>query len=183
MDGVIADWKGGIEFNLMGTGEDLSILDWTRWEGVRVDAGPEASALVARAMATPGFYWHLEPIEGAVEALRALDRHHDVWLCSTPDSTNPSCASDKLDWAEHHLGAIWRKRVILTHDKTLVRGDILIDDKPEVTGDADPEWVHVLFDQPYNQHVEGKAVISQWRDPDVVVRSIELYMQMRADDA
>jgi 5'-nucleotidase len=42
--------------------------------------------------------------------------------------------------------------VILTRDKTLVRGDILVDDKPTIAGLATPLWRHILFDQPYNRH-------------------------------
>jgi hypothetical protein len=39
-------------------------------------------------------------------------------------------------------------RVILTHDKTLVRGDVLIDDKPGITGNMIPAWKHLVFDSP-----------------------------------
>ena len=35
---------------------------------------------------------------------------------------------------EEHLGSEFTKRVILTRDKTLVRGDVLIDDKPTIGG-------------------------------------------------
>jgi 5'-nucleotidase len=37
----------------------------------------------------------------------------------------------------------------------LVRGDILVDDKPVVSGSLRPEWVHVLHDRPYNRNCPG----------------------------
>ena len=54
-------------------------------------------------------------------------------------------------------------RIILTRYKTLVVGDILIDDRPELTGIKSPTWEHVLFDQPYNKAVTGKRRLN-WQN-------------------
>jgi 5'-nucleotidase len=177
MDGVIADWSGGVDARVRLRAEDAALLDWTRWDGVTPDA-PEADrtrvrSRIKRIQGSLGFYRHLHPIPGAVAAIRALDATaHDVWLCTTPDSLSRTCASEKIAWAEDHLGPGWGTRVILTHDKALVRGDFLIDDKPEITGSARPEWQHILFDQPYNQHVEGVRILN-WSDPGEVVGYLE----------
>lgn len=37
-------------------------------------------------------------------------------------------------WVEKHLGQEFLEQVILTRDKTLITGDILIDDKPDIQG-------------------------------------------------
>lgn len=37
-------------------------------------------------------------------------------------------------WVEKHLGHEFLEQVILTRDKTLITGDILIDDKPDILG-------------------------------------------------
>ena len=58
-----------------------------------------------------------------------------------------NCVLEKYQWVEAHFGYDWTKRVILTRDKTIVSGDILIDDKPEITGCAMPPWQHVLYDR------------------------------------
>ena len=42
-------------------------------------------------------------------------------------------------------------------DKTLVRGDVLIDDKPHVTGSNAPTWQHLLYDAPYNRDIERRG--------------------------
>jgi len=47
-------------------------------------------------------------------------------------------------------GPSWVDRIVLAKDKTLVRGDVLIDDKPEVTGSLCPSWEHLVFEAPYN---------------------------------
>jgi 5'-nucleotidase len=163
MDDTSTSWRGGIHRRLTTDGHGIDWLDWSRWEGVPLGASDEQAAAFAAAMASPGFYVDLEPIDGAAEALNAMiDAGHVVFLCSTPDSTNATCPSDKRDWAEKHLGRGWGRRLILSHDKTLIRGDYLIDDKPVITGELVPEWEHVLFDQPYNRHITDRRRITDW---------------------
>ncbi|MGM0931630.1 MAG: 5' nucleotidase, NT5C type [Actinomycetota bacterium] len=43
------------------------------------------------------------------------------------------------------------------HDKSLVRGGILIDDKPEINGAHVPARKHLMFDQDYNRHIEPRT--------------------------
>lgn len=117
----------------------------------------------------PGFYADLEPAEGAAEALNTmLDEGHQLYICTTPYVTNPTCASDKIAWAEKHFGKGWGRRMILTSDKTAVRGDILFDDRPSVDGYFTPSWEHVLVTQPYNAAIQdGRRRISgpsDWRE-------------------
>jgi 5'-nucleotidase len=122
----------------------------------------------------PGYYRHLEPIEGGREALEELEANgHDVLLCSTPAPLNATCASDKYAWVEEHLGKKWVKRTILTHDKTLVLGDVLVDDKPVITGINEfPTWIHVLFDQPYNQHSDAEFRMEGWEELGVIFEAL-----------
>lgn len=40
---------------------------------------------------------------------------------------------------EKHLGRDFLEQVILTRDKTLITGDLLIDDKPDILGEASVE--------------------------------------------
>ena len=76
-----------------------------------------------------------------------------------------NCVLEKYHWVSEHLGPDWINNIILTRDKTIVRGDILIDDIPEPKGIEKPEWEHVLFDSPYNRHITGKRRMTwdNWR--------------------
>jgi 5'-nucleotidase len=170
-DGVLAQWQHNFDrrFREHAPHIDAPFLkhnsSWHMTQGLD-DEGVDA---VNYVMQLPGFYAELEPAEGAAEALNtALDEGHQVFICTTPYITNPTCASDKIDWAEKHIGKGWGKRMILTSDKTAVRGDFLFDDRPEVTGGFVPDWEHVLVTQPYNEHInDGRQRIdslSQWRD-------------------
>lgn len=169
-DGVIADWQGRFDNHLRTSYPDLhfpfleSNLNWNMMEGLDE---PERAAVFA-TMNLPGFYAELEPIPGAREALNEMAEDNDVFICTSPYTSNPTCASDKIAWIEEHIGEGWAKRMILTGDKTAVRGDILIDDKPDIKGVFVPTWEHILFTQPYNvAHTEGRRRMdawSEWRD-------------------
>lgn len=114
---------------------------------------PEHQPAVKALFIRKGFFSSMEPIEGAVEALHAMAQAGiDVRLCSAPLSNSPACSAEKVEWVAHHLGREWVDQLVLTRDKTLVRGDVLIDDAPTAKGTAlVPLWEHVYFDQPYNQ--------------------------------
>lgn len=99
-----------------------------------------------------GFFRGIRPIEGAKEALEhMLALGHDVRICTAPKRDHTYCVPEKFAWVEKHFGGHWAQRIILTRDKTLVHGDILIDDKPNITGVRMPSWEHVFYDQPYNR--------------------------------
>lgn len=77
-----------------------------------------------------GAYFEMEPIPGAIEAVRELiARGHDVWLATKPPTAVPHALADKLRWVMRHIPELTRK-VIFTADKGCLRGDYLIDDRP-----------------------------------------------------
>jgi 5'-nucleotidase len=117
------------------------------------DESPEGYADLIRGIYTaPGFVKSLPEIPGSMNALNDIaSRGHKIFICTTPLNAYQNCVKEKYEWIEEHLGFEWTKKIILTKDKTLVQGDILIDDKPEITGAAKPVWEHIVFDKPYNR--------------------------------
>lgn len=169
LDGVGSEWDNHFDWHIQ--------TNWAHVPGIPLkhermsfnfyDGQPPAVVEAIQAiMDHPGFYAELTPIDGWIDAMRAIKAEgHEVFIVTSPWLTNPTCAQDKLDWVAKHLGEGWRERVIITKDKTLVQGDILVDDKPEIHGVADPTWEHVLFDQPYNQGLPQRRLMnwSEWR--------------------
>jgi 5'-nucleotidase len=75
------------------------------------------------------------------------------------------CLPEKYEWIERHLGSDFVSRMIVSKDKTMIHGDILIDDNPKVLGLGPASWKHVIFDQPYNRHVGGPRMTwKNWRE-------------------
>jgi 5'(3')-deoxyribonucleotidase len=66
-------------------------------------------------------------IDGAIEAVAKLNADHEVFIASTPPWTRPEVWGHKREWIGEHFPNLKRK-IILTHRKDLLIGDILIDD-------------------------------------------------------
>lgn len=105
----------------------------------------------------PRFFADLPEIPGGVEALKTLDRlGYDVRICTAPMRRYEHCAPEKFEWIEARFGHAWVDKIIMTRDKTVVWGDVLIDDKPHIQGAYPLRYTHIIYDQPYNREVTDK---------------------------
>ncbi len=79
----------------------------------------------------PFVFRDLNPVVGAVEAVKKLHSscRYDLYIASTSSWENLTALQDKKDWIEEHFGDIFYKKVIFTHNKNLLCGDYLIDDR------------------------------------------------------
>ena len=110
-----------------------------------------------------GFFLDVPPVTGALEAM--LEMPHvglDVWICTSPLTRYNHCVLEKYQWIEQHLGFDWTERVIMTKDKGLVRGDVLIDDHPSLPGREKALWRQIVFDTPYNRHISDLTRMTSW---------------------
>ncbi|VTJ62867.1 Hypothetical predicted protein [Marmota monax] len=79
----------------------------------------------------------------------------DVFICTSPIKMFKYCPYEKYAWVEKHFGPDFLEQIVLTRDKTVVSADILIDDRPDITGaEPHPTWEHVLFTSCHNQHLQ-----------------------------
>ncbi len=116
-----------------------------------------------------GFISGLSIVRGSVNALKEMvESGFKVFICSSEIFANENCLTEKKNWINRHFGEVFAKNAIFTKDKTLIKGDFLIDDKPEITGVYSPEWKHIIFDQPFNGNVNDKPRInadwSNWKE-------------------
>jgi len=72
-------------------------------------------------------YRDLELMPEAQEALIKLNKDFDIFIASTPSWSRPEVWKHKREWLAEHFPWLKRK-LILTHRKDLLIGDILIDD-------------------------------------------------------
>ena len=77
----------------------------------------------------PGIFSLMIPMEDAIKSFKKLSSTYDTYILSTAPWENASAWSDKLEWVKKYLGAEAHKRLILSHNKNLNRGDYLIDDR------------------------------------------------------
>ncbi len=122
--------------------------------------------LVSEIYLEPGFFREMMPVDGGVEAVKTMQQMGlEIFICTSPLNTYKNCVLEKYEWVEQHFGSGWVDSIILTRDKTLVKGDILIDDKPVITGaESVPMWEHILYDRPYNRNIVQKRLTWQnWK--------------------
>jgi 5'(3')-deoxyribonucleotidase len=91
-----------------------------------------------------GIFSMMEPMKDAIDAFNILSDKYDVYILSTAPWGNPSAWTDKLLWVKHFLGEKAKKRLILSHNKHLAKGDYLIDDRL-ANGAKDFEGELLLF--------------------------------------
>lgn len=122
MGGVLMDFHGGLEL----------VDDALRKE------------YAGRYREIPHVVSYMPPIEGAVEAMRMLKDcgRFDVYILSTSPWENPTVWSNKVEWINRYLDSYYRKRLIQTHHKNLLRGDYIIDDRGKHgTAGFKGEWI------------------------------------------
>jgi 5'(3')-deoxyribonucleotidase len=86
----------------------------------------------------------LDPIPGAIEAWQALQEKYDTYILSTAMWSNIEAWTDKRVWVQKFLGKSANKKLILSHNKGLLKGSYLIDDRI-ANGVADFEGEHIHF--------------------------------------
>ena len=122
-----------------------------------------------------GFFAGLPAVSGAVEALQEMSRSGlKVMLVTAPVLQSRFSLQEKHAWIRGHLGAQWLKQLIVTTDKSMVKGDLLIDVMPYDTLTPGgkytmADWNRVVFAAPYNSGSQGARMVdwSEW--PDTVL--------------
>ena len=91
----------------------------------------------------PGLFGRMQPMPGAIEAVRRLNEIYDCYILSTAPWGNPSAWSDKVIWITRYLDDVFHKKMVITHCKHLCKGDVLIDDRDKHgVRDFEGEWIH-----------------------------------------
>ena len=91
-----------------------------------------------------GFFLDLEPLEGALEGIKTLQQKYDVWILTRPSIKNTNCYTEKAEWIKKYFGENFLEKLILCPNKSLVKGDYLIDDDHR-HGQTEFEGEHIHF--------------------------------------
>src|SRR5574343_428091 len=108
-----------------------------------------------------GFYTKLSLIPDGLEAITAMSlrpKQFDVWLLTAPSIKNPLSYTEKRVWVENRLGEKWVDRLIISPNKGLLKGDILIDN--EVRGRGQENFEGELIEFGSKKHPNWKFIRS-----------------------
>jgi 5'(3')-deoxyribonucleotidase len=158
MDGVIADFRKRVR----------QIHPSVQFEDDTHSPLEQEDDLITKiCLENPTIFHDLEPMPGAIDAVKELSQFYDTHFLSTPLYGLPESYSGKRIWLENHLGDLAKKKLTLTHNKHLSIGCYLIDDRKKhgagkFTGkhihfgtDQFPDWdvvVKYLKDEYYKIH-------------------------------
>ena len=152
LDGVIADFDKAIDAISPGINSPESYAD--------VDA--RAQRVTEICMAYPEIFQELDPVEGAVDIIKEMFNHFDIYFLSAPMWHVPLSFAGKRIWIETHFGEMAKRRLILTHRKDLAMGDILIDDRL-VNGAKDFKGIFIHF---------GSDKFPSWKETEKYLREL-----------
>src|SRR5258706_8672221 len=88
---------------------------------------PEHKQTVLRYPHQKGFFKDLPVIQDSKEVIEALNNIYEVFVVSAAMEFKYSLY-DKFEWLDQHFPFIPWKRRVFCGDKTIVKGDVLIDD-------------------------------------------------------
>lgn len=111
----------------------------------------------------PGIFSLMEPNEGAIEGYKWLCENFDTYILSTAPWENPSAWQDKLNWVKKHLPDVAHKRLILSHNKHLLKGNFLIDDRI-ANGAGEFAGKHIFFAENGRGFEDWKKVVSYMKN-------------------
>ncbi|XP_075035297.1 5'(3')-deoxyribonucleotidase, mitochondrial [Mixophyes fleayi] len=175
MDGVLADFEGGFlkKYRARYPKEPYIELEDRRGFWVSEQYDRLKPGLCEKAISiweSGNFFLDLDPIDGAVEAVKEMSNspNIDVFICTSPIKRYQYCPYEKYAWVEKHFGHEFLEQIILTRDKTVVSADLLIDDRPDITGaEPNPSWEHILFTACHNCHLSvtpPSRRLQSWND-------------------
>jgi 5'(3')-deoxyribonucleotidase len=191
MDGILCDFltpwidavNAGMPIGWTGPGgpprPNLSVRDVTDYDIFKLV--PEANREWARGIfLRRGFYRDLRPIAGAYETLRRLHEDgHRVHVVTSPMGAD--CIAEKMEWLERHMAFLPRENTFFCWRKELVRGDVLVDDRPETLEAWREAWqdgIATGIRWPYNN---GHGLEESWEDEAGAWAAIKAKVSAYAD--
>ena len=175
-DNTLADLNSAIEERLSKWGYtyDHSRGTWDITEWIHGLSKAKAKEVVNRIFTDDGIWEGLQPIPGALSTVKKLHRMgHKIYVVTAPWFSHPTCMWEKTQWVRKHMRWLDLTRIILAHDKHLLRGDLIIDDKAEHVQDFVGRGI--LISYPYNQDAElgpGKERAKTWIEIEKIVERI-----------
>jgi 5'(3')-deoxyribonucleotidase len=108
-----------------------------------------------------GFFKDLPVIQDSKTIIEALNNKHEVFIVSAAMEFKHSLY-DKFEWLDEHFPFISWKRRVFCGDKTIAKGDVLIDDHDfnlsVFTGRP------IVFTAPHNVHYTKYERMDTWLD-------------------
>ncbi|MBO7361077.1 MAG: hypothetical protein J6V48_08105 [Clostridia bacterium] len=121
----------------------------------------------------PGFWKNVKPMPGAPEALkRFIDAGHEVYVVT---ATQFCVVPEKMtEVLFRYFPFLTQKQVIITYNKQMIKGDVLIDDGPHNLEGGD--YIKILMTAPHNRSYDAEAHgmirVGSWPEIESVIEKL-----------
>lgn len=158
MDGVLADvYQQFIAFEEKESGIRIPIETLTGKEEY------EAFKNGRKHVNSKGFFRNAPLMDGGVEVLKKLNEKYAVFIVSAAMEF-PGSLPEKYEWLQEHLPFITWQQIVFCGSKSVVQGDIMIDDHFKNLDNFKGQTI--LFTQPHNDGHDdrGHTRVQTWND-------------------
>lgn len=133
----------------------------------------ESTAKLLSILTEDNFFLGLQPTIGCRDAIRrATELGHKIFVCASPLRGHKRSIAEQYDWVERNLGDHIAECMIVSHDKTILAGNVLINNGWEVIGSMVPRWHQVVFESPYNRKPPPEAPRINWKNWERVMANL-----------
>jgi len=170
---LVPAWLNAYNDKYSGDGPDLKYDEIAYWTAI-----PDKARCGAKVynLLTSDLYNNVKPINGACQAVdKLVSAGHEIWFATTAMREH---AGAKATWLRRHsfINDIYSPETIApiyieTPDKTRLRADIIVDDKPE-TVERFPGYA-ILYDRPWNQECRTIRRAHNWEEVLKFIGDIE----------
>ena len=107
------------------------------------------------------FFRNLKLIEDSQKVMEELDKKYQVYIASAAMEF-PNSLKEKSDWLDDFFPFIPWQRRILCGSKSILKGDVLIDDRAYNLEKFDGR--SIMFTSPHNMNLNGFERANTWQD-------------------
>ena len=167
---LLKAWVDGVN---QAYNRSVSCDDITSWNVAAPYNGLTAEQVYEIPM-KPGFWKTVKPIPGAAEALqRLIAAGHDVYIVTA--TPYESVYEKMTDLLFHYFPFLSWNQVIITCNKQLIRGDVLIDDG--IHNLEGGSYAKILMDAPHNRNYDAEANgmirVHNWDEIEAVIAEMD----------
>lgn len=180
-DGILSDFvKPTLDLVFEHTGDRHTHEEIVQWDVFAAIGKKQHEHILNDAVLKGGFALDMPLLPGSLEAMKELKSLGDVFIVTSPFDA-PNWVYERTTWLKRHFD-IDKKQVVNAASKFVVVGDVLIDDSERNLKEwleYHPNGMPVLFDRPWNRHVDHPGVhrVTNW---DTLVSEVKEHLAQKA---
>lgn len=126
--------------------KNCTVWNLSEFFGVSVDE-------VLKLFRADKFFEELTPKRGSIQAIKKMVKStkYDIYTVTATSDTDGSELVQKINWFKKYIPEFNVKRIISCQDKSIIRGDVIVDDKVKNLDECKPYMQCILMDSPTNQ--------------------------------